>query len=210
MTGLRERKKRERRETVVSAARALFIEHGFENVTIEEIAVKADVSTGTVYNAFATKTDLLFEVFLNDMDEPIAATRKALGAEPSALAAIRKLIEIYFEWFDSYPKALVGLFSAAALSEPRYAGQDYEKLEQLIFLSIRDTFNQLAAQGRLQSGVKADQCARIIFNLANSEYYIWLMDEDVDAAEAVDQIMEQVQIVWRSMVRAPANAAKTR
>ena len=206
MTGLRERKKRERRETVVSAARALFIERGFENVTIEQIAAKADVSAGTVYNAFATKTDLLFEVFLNDMDAPIAAAQKALSAEPRALNAIRKLIEIYFDWLDSYPKALVGLFSAAALSEPRCAGQDYEKLEQLMLLSVRDTFSQLAAQGRLQPDVKPDQCARLIFNLANSEYYAWLMDERADAAGAVDEIMEQVQIVWRSMVCAPADA----
>jgi AcrR family transcriptional regulator len=56
--GLRERKRRAARETIASAARRLFAEHGFEAVTVSEVAAAAEVSEKTVYNYFPTKEDL--------------------------------------------------------------------------------------------------------------------------------------------------------
>ena len=45
--GLRERKKRATRRALRDAAVHLVLEHGLENVTVEEIAVAAEVSTRT-------------------------------------------------------------------------------------------------------------------------------------------------------------------
>jgi AcrR family transcriptional regulator len=56
--GLRERKRRAARETIASAARRLFAEHGFEAVTSDTVTAAAEVSEKTVYNYFPTKEDL--------------------------------------------------------------------------------------------------------------------------------------------------------
>ena len=60
MEGLRERKKRETQEAIAAAAMALFSEHGFDAVTVAEIARAADVSEKTVFNHFPAKEDLVF------------------------------------------------------------------------------------------------------------------------------------------------------
>jgi AcrR family transcriptional regulator len=58
--GLRERKKRQTRETIAAAAMALFEARGFDEVTIAEIARAADVSEKTISNYFPSKEDLVF------------------------------------------------------------------------------------------------------------------------------------------------------
>ena len=60
MEGLRERKKRETQEAIAAAAMELFREHGFDAVTVAEVARAADVSEKTVFNHFPTKEDLVF------------------------------------------------------------------------------------------------------------------------------------------------------
>jgi AcrR family transcriptional regulator len=58
--GLRERKKQRTRELIAETARELFVERGFERVTVAEIARSSEVSEKTVFNYFPTKEDLVF------------------------------------------------------------------------------------------------------------------------------------------------------
>ncbi len=59
--GLRERKKRQTRQTISDIATWLFMERGFDAVTIAEIAEAAQVSVNTVYNYFPAKEDLFLD-----------------------------------------------------------------------------------------------------------------------------------------------------
>ncbi|HVV21878.1 MAG TPA: TetR family transcriptional regulator [Pseudonocardiaceae bacterium] len=61
MTGLRERKKNETRQHIADVAARLFAEHGFDEVTVDQVAAAADVAKKTVFNYFPTKEDLVFD-----------------------------------------------------------------------------------------------------------------------------------------------------
>ena len=58
--GRRERKREETRRSIAAAAMRLFLDRGFDDVTIAEVAEAADVSVNTVFNYFPTKEDLFF------------------------------------------------------------------------------------------------------------------------------------------------------
>lgn len=59
--GLRETKKQQTRQAIADAALPLFLEHGFDQVTVAEVARRAGVSGQTVFNYFPTKEDLFFD-----------------------------------------------------------------------------------------------------------------------------------------------------
>ena len=73
--GLRERKKRITRQLISDTATAMFLEKGFEEVRVADVASACNVSEKTVYNYFPTKESLLFDRF-EDME---AQVRVALG-----------------------------------------------------------------------------------------------------------------------------------
>jgi AcrR family transcriptional regulator len=59
--GLRERKKAKTRLSISEIATKMFIERGFDAVTVAEVAAAADVSVATIFNYFETKEDLFFD-----------------------------------------------------------------------------------------------------------------------------------------------------
>ncbi|PJZ77073.1 TetR/AcrR family transcriptional regulator [Leptospira neocaledonica] len=60
--GLREVKKAKTRKLISDIARDLFIEKGYDTVTIVEIAEKAEVAVTTLFNYFPTKESLIFDL----------------------------------------------------------------------------------------------------------------------------------------------------
>lgn len=62
MAGLRERRHQETKEQLVAVAFEMFIERGFDQVTMEEVSLAAGVSRSTAYRRFATKEDVVLEV----------------------------------------------------------------------------------------------------------------------------------------------------
>src|SRR5580704_1184840 len=73
--GLRERKKHKTRQLIAGTARELFVERGFENVSVAEIARSAEVSETTVFNYFRTKEDLIYQGLEAFEDELLQAVR---------------------------------------------------------------------------------------------------------------------------------------
>jgi AcrR family transcriptional regulator len=74
--GLRERKKQQTRRLLADTARQLFVDRGFDAVTVAEIAHAADVSEPTVRNYFPRKEDIVFSGLEGFEDELLTVIRK--------------------------------------------------------------------------------------------------------------------------------------
>jgi AcrR family transcriptional regulator len=59
--GRRERKKQQTKQAISDVATTLFLERGFDAVTVAEVARAADVAVQTVFNHFPAKEDLFFD-----------------------------------------------------------------------------------------------------------------------------------------------------
>jgi AcrR family transcriptional regulator len=86
--GLRERKKRATRQLISNVASGLFIQRGFEEVTVAEIAEAAGVSKMTVFNYFPRKEDLFLDRHADRLAELVSVVRsRPAGVSP--VAALR-------------------------------------------------------------------------------------------------------------------------
>ncbi|MER6999554.1 helix-turn-helix domain-containing protein [Streptomyces sp. NPDC000410] len=91
--GLRERKKRQTRQHISDVATGLFLERGFDAVTIAEIAEAADVSVNTVYNYFPAKEDLFLDRGASIVDRLARYVRGRRKGESACDAVLRELRE---------------------------------------------------------------------------------------------------------------------
>jgi AcrR family transcriptional regulator len=96
---------RERREQLVEVGRRLFAEKGFEAVTIEEIAHKANVSKPVVYEHFGSKDGLYAVIVDREMNVLLGMISDSLTADnPRALLeqAARALFDYIEERADGF------------------------------------------------------------------------------------------------------------
>ncbi|MFD1939224.1 TetR/AcrR family transcriptional regulator [Nonomuraea mangrovi] len=84
---LRERKKLETKRHIAEVALRLFVERGFDQVTIAEVAAAADVSVNTVYNYFKVKEDLVIPPVSRDRLAAIVRGRPAGSSAAGAILA---------------------------------------------------------------------------------------------------------------------------
>ncbi|WP_255951990.1 TetR/AcrR family transcriptional regulator [Streptomyces odontomachi] len=89
--GLRERKKRQTRQYISDVATGLFLERGFDAVTVAEVAEAANVSVNTVYNYFPAKEDLYLDRLSGIVDRLSRWVRGRDAGEAAAAAVLREL-----------------------------------------------------------------------------------------------------------------------
>lgn len=90
-TGLRERKKARTRRHIARTAALLFAEHGYEKVSVLDVARAAEVAEQTVYNYFPTKERLVVDLDQEIQDRLCDLIRtRGPGATPAA--AVREYL----------------------------------------------------------------------------------------------------------------------
>ena len=87
VTGLRERKKQQTYDALSEAAIALFLERGFDEVSVTDIAGAANVSKPTLFKYFPTKQDLVLHRIADHRHE---SARVVTAAAVPPIRALRE------------------------------------------------------------------------------------------------------------------------
>lgn len=82
-TGLRARKKARTHDAISDAAISLFLAHGFDRVSVSDIAAAAEVSKPTLFRYFPSKEDLVLHRFADHGGESARVVRdRRPGVDP--------------------------------------------------------------------------------------------------------------------------------
>lgn len=93
--------KQQTRAKVLSAARRLFSESGYEGATIRDIAAEAGMSTGAVFANFADKSDLFREIMVADMESLVDAMRDGVSRGRGVDDTMLKLFMAGYAFYKS-------------------------------------------------------------------------------------------------------------
>ena len=107
----REREKARQRQEMLDAALSLFSEKGYHNVTMHEIAGKAEFAIGTLYKFFKNKEDLYRAMMLEKSDEFHGSVRKAIDEHEDEVEKLRNYVKTVGEVFRAHVPVIRLYFS---------------------------------------------------------------------------------------------------
>ncbi len=120
-----ERERQAKRTLILEAARELFLERGYQAVTLRSVAERIEHSTTAVYVHFKDKRDLVEQMVREDFrvfDEALLATAEV---QP-ALARLEKLGEAYIDFALRLPRHYQLLFLTPRLDDVKLDASSLE------------------------------------------------------------------------------------
>ena len=185
--GRRERKKAATRQALSEAAMRLFLERGFDNVTVRQIAEAADVSTTTLMNYFPTKEALVFDLE-DELERSLVSAVAERPPEVSVLAALRGYMHARVERAVSGRHAT--RFMKLVLSTP--ALSDYWRT---MWLRHEDALARVVAQelGRPEGDVRCGALAHFVLEAFT------LATQSTDAIQIIDAAFDILEHGWSTV-----------
>ncbi len=118
----REREKENRRLEILRAARELFIQRGYENTTLEDIAHHAEFGKGTIYNYFSSKDELFDGILVQLMDEITGIIETSMMVPGDA----RVKFTMYAKIMLTYARENLDLFNLIGREWVRKPSEEFE------------------------------------------------------------------------------------
>lgn len=134
--------KQQTRAKVLSAARRLFSESGYEGATIRDIAAEAGMSTGAVFANFTDKSDLFREIMIADMEALVEAMRDGVSR---GRGVDDTLLKLFMAGYAFYKSRLPLARAAFGISWQPDQGQELRELPPV--LQLQDLFSEQLTQG---------------------------------------------------------------
>jgi AcrR family transcriptional regulator len=161
--------KQQTRVKVLTAARQLFSEQGYEGATIRDIAAAAGMSTGAVFANFADKSDLFREIMIEDMTSLSNEMREAASRATNVEDGVLKL---FMTGYAFYKSRLPLARAAFSVGWDREEGPQLRGLPQVT--SLQDLFaEQLTGgvqRGELRQEAEVKLRAQMLFDIYLSNF----------------------------------------
>jgi len=97
-----------RRRKILEAAVMCILENGYHQTGVRDIATRAGISLGNLYNHFPGKHDVLVEIAALERDE-LAPFIRQLGKNQSALKGLDRFVAVYAKYLSAPENVILSI-----------------------------------------------------------------------------------------------------
>ena len=188
---------------MLRAAKTLFVRHGIDQVTIAQIAEKAEVAVSTVYALFKSKEGVLRGLMTAALfGERFQVAEAALEGETDPVRLVALTAHVARAIYEGESTEL-GLMRGASAFSPalRKLEQEFEKLR---FQMQEARLQLLFAQSKQRKGLKFDEARRVLWMYTSRDVYRMLVHEGGWTPERYQQWLGETLV--NALVRIPPRA----
>jgi len=202
----RARRPREQREReILAAAREVFAERGFAAASVAEIARRADVAEGTVYQCFASKRALLVHVLRAFYEPLIAEVEAGVRQIRGAGNRLRFLVARHLEAFTA-DRDLCRLVIRELRADPGPSGRAVRELNRRYTAPALEAIEAGIRDGELRADLVPAAIRDLLYG--GIEHAVWRYVAGGEAPDA-PRLAEQLSDAVLSGVEArPARAQR--
>ncbi len=184
------RKRDVRRNQIIEAAIEVFGSSNFQNAGVAEIARKANIAEGTIYQYFKNKEELFFAIPAQMIDEFLEELELHLEGIQDASNKLRKFIWFYLHHFKTNPAYARSLMLEMHVNKNFYRSQTFNRAK-----GVTDRIVELIKEGQEEGFIDKEMDRHAIHDLLRGilEYRVrrWvLQDTTYDLLENYDEIFD--------------------
>jgi AcrR family transcriptional regulator len=161
--GVRAAGKARSRQNLLSAAKRLFMERGYDGATVRDIAAAAGLSTGAVFASFSDKADLFNEVLLTDIAVQTEAMRQAASEDGLIDERLLKLLTVGYRHQLSQVELLRAAL-AVSWSQGLRGELGDRPIRRAVMDQIRDVLQAAVAKAELRHDADVDLISETVWD----------------------------------------------
>ncbi len=184
-TTVRGRRTLATRARIADAALKLFLDHGYAETTINEIAEAAGVSRRTVFHHFPTKAAMLFDHLVTRREEALQRLRERPPAEP-ILASLHAVLRALCE--QGYDRRLLAQIRAVMATEPQFAGDQFSLVSKPFMENVISTLEN--RPGQRHSALEVRALTRMAFDWVVTAAHVYLVEDRPSLVACFDEVVE--------------------
>jgi len=165
-----------RRESIIQAAIEVFSKKGFQAAGISEIAQRAGVADGTIYQYFKNKEDLFFSIPTEKTNEFRSKVELHLKGISGALNKIRKFVWYFLYFFKTNPEYGRLLMLEMRVNKSFVKTETYDFLKQSVS-SVLEIIEEGQKEGVIRKDVDIYLLRHLILGILEHMVTRWLLKE---------------------------------
>lgn len=160
----------QRRAQILEAALACFLENGYHQTGVRDIARKAGISLGNLYNHFPGKHDVLAEIAALERQE-LEPFLKILAKPAPAPKVMERFLKAYAKYLASPENVILSLeIASEAIRKPDIAMMFMENREQLV-AAVAAVLERGIAEGDLRHLPDPLETSQLIIEVTEGSAY---------------------------------------